>query len=147
MSFTESLGQIAPYYNLAFAFILLVFFVLLFKTRRNKDVYLKPWVLLLAGFLVFILEEVFTVLRAAGVIKIPVHVNGFFELVIIICFIYAVLLQKEHVKQVHRGVVPVARADMRGIRKVNNRVKRKAPKKVTRKKSRKKASRRNSKRR
>jgi hypothetical protein len=47
----------------------------------------------------FIVETVLTILRAAGAINIGRHINGFFELVIIVVFIYALLLQKEYLQK------------------------------------------------
>jgi hypothetical protein len=49
--------------------------------------------------MLFVIEEIITILRAAGILTfIPQHTNAFFELGIIIIFIYLVLLQKEHLK-------------------------------------------------
>ena len=99
--FTIALGQIAPFYNLGFVAILIFLYIKLFQTHamRKSRVYLAPWVLLFAALCVFILEEVFTILRAVGVLNIPTHINGYFELVIIALFIYAVLLQKQFIKK------------------------------------------------
>ena len=49
--------------------------------------------------LIYIVEEVLTILRATGTITIGRHVNGFFELAIVILFIYTLLEQKELVEQ------------------------------------------------
>ena len=100
MSFALELANIAPYYNLAFALITLILFIKLFAAPfRNKKVYLLPWKLIFVAFLIFIIEEVLTVLRVADIVKITVYINGFFELVIISLFIYALLLQKERIKK------------------------------------------------
>jgi len=100
LSFYEALGQVAPYYNLGFVVIVICLFVWLFKIQ-NKRVYLLPWYCIFAALGVFIVEEVITILRAVGLLSIPVHINGFFELIMITLFIYAVLSQKEHVKEVY----------------------------------------------
>lgn len=90
-----ALGTAAPYYNLVFALVAMLLFIRLFRThKKNKAVFLFPWKLLFFGMLVFIVEEVLTVLRFAGIIRIPVYINGFFELVIITLFLYALLIQK-----------------------------------------------------
>lgn len=89
-----ALGIAAPYYNLAFVVIVIYLFIQLFKTETKKH-YIKPWKFVFLAVCVFIVEEVTTVLRAAGVISIPRHINGFFELAIIILFLYMLLLQKE----------------------------------------------------
>lgn len=99
MSLGLSLAEAAPLYNLGFVIIAIFLFIRLFTTPvRDKRVYLMPWKLLFFGLLVFIVEEVLTVLRAMEIINIPKHINGFFELIIICTFIYTLLLQKEHLK-------------------------------------------------
>lgn len=92
-------GMVAPYYNLALVIAVIWLFITLFKTERKAKVFLFPWKLIFFAVLVFVAEEVLTILRAAGVIDIPIHINAFFELVIIAIFIYALLLQKEHIKK------------------------------------------------
>lgn len=92
-------GMVAPYYNLALVVVVIWLFVALFKIEPKAKVFLFPWKLLFFALLVFVVEEVLTVLRSAGVIDIPIHINAFFELVIIAVFIYALLLQKEYVKK------------------------------------------------
>ena len=87
-------GLVAPYYNLVLVAIAAWLFVVLFRTP-SKKIFLKPWVVLFVSLLIYVVEEVITVLRAVGAVRIPIHVNGFFELAIISLFIYALLLQKE----------------------------------------------------
>lgn len=99
MSLGLAVAQAAPLYNLGLVIIAVFLFIKLFTTPvRDRRVYLMPWKLLFFAVLVFILEEVLTVLRALDVINIPRHINGFFELIIICTFIYMLLLQKEHMK-------------------------------------------------
>jgi len=99
MSLTLALAQVAPLYNLALVLIAIVLFIKLFMTpAKDKRAYLLPWKIIFFAVCVYILEEVLTVLRYMDIINIPVHINGFFELLIIISFIYALLLQKEHIK-------------------------------------------------
>jgi hypothetical protein len=94
-----SLAEIAPLYNLGFVMIAIFMFIKLFSTPvKDRRVYLMPWKLLFFALLVFIIEEVLTVLRQMEIINIPRHINGFFELIIICTFIYTLLLQKEHMK-------------------------------------------------
>lgn len=92
----EALAVAAPFYNLAFVLVMLFLFGRLFRLK-DKKVFLKPWYFLFAAVVVFIIEEVITILRAAGVIDITLHINGFFELLIISLFIYTLLLLKEHI--------------------------------------------------
>jgi hypothetical protein len=95
-----ALGMAAPYYNLVFALIALYMFLKLLKTKAtSKKVFLLPWKLILIALLVFMVEEIITVLRALGYISIPVHINGFFELMIISLFIYTLLIQKQYLKK------------------------------------------------
>jgi heme A synthase len=94
-----ALGMIAPYYNLAMVVVVIWLFFALFRTEPKAKVFLFPWKLLFFSVIVFVVEEILTVLRSADVINIPVHINAFFELVIIAVFIYALLLQKEHVSK------------------------------------------------
>jgi len=94
-----ALGMIAPYYNLALVIVVLFLFRALFRAVPKAKVYIYPWKLLFLAVLVFIAEEVLTVLRSAGLIDIPIHINAYFELVIIAIFIYALLSQKEYVSK------------------------------------------------
>ncbi len=99
MSLALSLAEAAPVYNLGFVVIAIYLFIKLFSTPvRDKRVYLMPWKIIFFALVVFILEEVLVVFRGMGVVDIPRHINGFFEVIIICFFIYALLLQKEHVK-------------------------------------------------
>ncbi|MBW2974326.1 hypothetical protein KY366_01280 [Candidatus Woesearchaeota archaeon] len=92
------LGRVAPYYNLVLVIIATFLFLKLFKTH-NKKTYIKPWELLFAAVLVYVGEEVITVLDMAGLISAPKLVFPLLETVIITLFIYALLLQKEHTKK------------------------------------------------
>jgi len=96
---TLALATAAPWYNLGLVIIVLYMFYIMFTTPvRNKKVYLAPWKLIFWAVIIFIIEEVLTILRQAQLIDIPVHINGFFELAIITLFIYMLLLQRQHVK-------------------------------------------------
>jgi hypothetical protein len=93
-----ALGMVAPYYNLAMVLVVLLLFTRLFKTEPKAKVYLFPWILIFVALMVYILEEAITILRALGLVDIPIHINAFFELVIIATFIYALLSQRQYVK-------------------------------------------------
>lgn len=95
MNIADALTIAAPFYNLAMVVIVLLLFSKLFK-HHPKNAYLSPWHYVFAAVLIFILEEVITVLRAAGILNITLYINGFFELAIISLFIYTLLLVKEH---------------------------------------------------
>lgn len=92
-------GMAAPYYNLALTAIAFYLFMKFFKTKPKTKVFFLPWIYILLAMIIFILEEITTVLRAEGLINIPVHINGFFELAIITLFIYTLLLQKQYMKK------------------------------------------------
>lgn len=96
---TAALGMIAPYYNLALTAIAFYFFMKFFKTKPKTKVFFLPWIYILLAMIIYILEEVTTIMRVNGLINIPVHINGFFELAIIILFIYTLLLQKQYMKK------------------------------------------------
>ena len=96
--FEIALGMVAPFYNLVLAAIAMFLFMKLFSSP-NRLVYLKPWKVLFAAFIIYIIEELFTVLRNIGVADLPVILNGIFEMVIISLFIYMLFIQKEYVKE------------------------------------------------
>jgi hypothetical protein len=97
-NFYVALGMVAPLYNLAFVVVAIILFIVLFRTP-SKKAFMQPWYFLFVCILLFVVEEVITVLRNAGFITfIPQYTNSFFELGIIILFIYLVLLQKEYIK-------------------------------------------------
>lgn len=92
----KALGFVAPWYNLALVTIVVLLFLKLFDIR-NKKVYTKPWKMVFVGVLIFIVEEVMTVLRSLGLISFHPAIFPMFEVVIISLFIYALLLQKQYV--------------------------------------------------
>lgn len=92
------LGSVAPYYNLALVVLVILLFLKLFKTP-NKKTYLRPWRFLFAAVLVYVVEEVVTVLEMAGIVVVPGIIYPLFETAIITLFIYMLLLQKENIKK------------------------------------------------
>lgn len=103
--FQVAVAMVAPYYNLGFTIVVIYLFVQLFRTyREGQGVYFAPWGYVFAAVMIFVLEEVITILRQAGLIEIPLHINGFFELVIISVFIYALLLQRDWIRQAYTPV-------------------------------------------
>ena len=100
--FTTALTLVAPYYNLGLVMVVLYLFIKLFRTaEENPDVFIAPWVYLFGAVLVFVLEEIVTVLRAIGLLpEVARNLNGPFELVIIILFVYALLLQRQYAEAV-----------------------------------------------
>src|SRR3989338_4001631 len=95
----QALGIVAPWYNLAMVAVVIILFIHLFRTHRKTHLgHIKPWVLLFVAVLVYVAEAVFTVLRSSQVFDLPHHVNGYFELVMIALFIYALLSEKEYLR-------------------------------------------------
>lgn len=101
--FLIALGTVAPYYDLILTLTAFYLFIKLFRIKKAKNVkklFMIPWYFIFAGNAIHIFEEGFTVLRHYVWIPfIPPHVNGFFELLIISLFIYALLLQREYLKK------------------------------------------------
>jgi len=96
--FEIALGMIAPFYNLILAAIAFFLFLKLFALP-NRLVYLRPWKILFAAFIIYVIEEIFTVFRKIGIANLPVLLNGIFEMIIISLFIYMLFIQKEYVKE------------------------------------------------
>jgi hypothetical protein len=97
-AFENCLGFIAPYYNLALVAIVMVLFIYFFAIPNKHKIYDTPWKLLFLAILIFIVEEIMTVMDALGMISFPKITFAFFEMAIISLFIYMCLLQKERVK-------------------------------------------------
>lgn len=97
-AFENCLGFIAPYYNLALVVVVIALFIYFFVIPNKHKIYDLPWKLLFFAIMVFIVEEVMTVLEALGVIAFPSITFAFFEMVMISIFIYMCLLQKERIK-------------------------------------------------
>ena len=91
------IGLVAPYYNLVLVIIIIPLFIKLLSIKTKK-VNLKPWTILFAALIVYIVEEILTVLNSTGIISSPRVLTSLFELVIITLFIYMLLLQREIVK-------------------------------------------------
>ena len=96
-SLAQSIGLTAPYYNLALVAALLVLFLVLFNIK-SKKVFIKPWKFLFFSILVYVGEEIITVMDNIGMITAPQLLFPLLEMVIITSFIYMLLLQKEYVK-------------------------------------------------
>ncbi|MEA2037669.1 MAG: hypothetical protein U9O94_09235 [Nanoarchaeota archaeon] len=91
-------GMVAPYYNLALVIIVVLLFLKLFRTPSEKT-FIRPWELLFVALLVYVVEEIITVLHMANIITTHSVVFPLLETVIITLFIYVLLLQKENVKK------------------------------------------------
>ena len=92
--------MVAPYYNLLFVLVVVFLFIKLFREKTSRT-FMMPWELLFMIICIYIFEEVLTVLRMAGIISIPIHINGFFELAISILGLYMIFVQKKHIKKTY----------------------------------------------
>ena len=99
MNIGDCLGIVAPYYNLVLVIIVYTLFYYLFKAHKGKNLYIKHWKLLLIALIIFTIEQLMVVLQAARVFSYPLFFNGIFEMGIVGCFIYMLLLQKDHIKK------------------------------------------------
>ncbi len=100
--FIIALSNVAPLYNLVFVLIAFFLFLKLFMLTGKEHVRLFPWKLIFVALFIYILEEVITILRMNEIVNIPRHINGFFELSMIIIFIYALLDLRQHIKEKHK---------------------------------------------
>lgn len=91
-------GNVAPYYNIVLAIVIIILFLKFFKTS-NKKAYTKPWKFLFIAVFVYVGEEIITVLDMAQLITVNKLVFPLFEMVIITLFIYVLLLQREHTQK------------------------------------------------
>ena len=92
------LGTVAPYYNLVLVVIVILLFLELFKTT-NKKTYVRPWKFLFAAVLVYLAEEIITVLFMADLITVSKLLFPILETIIIALFIYVLLLQRENIEK------------------------------------------------
>ena len=97
MSLAACLEVVAPYYNLALVSIVVVLFIYLFS-HNLKGHFVLPWKVLFVIIIIYIVEQILTILVIAELIIIPRITNAFFELVIATLMIYLLLLQLEHKK-------------------------------------------------
>tara|TARA_Y100000310_G_C20094073_1_gene539627 strand:- start:3 stop:305 length:303 start_codon:yes stop_codon:yes gene_type:complete len=91
-------GRVAPYYNLVLAIVVIFLFIKLFKIGGKKTD-LKPWKFLFMAVLVYLGEEIITVLSMANLIVVPKIIFPLFEMIIITLFIYVLLSHKENTKK------------------------------------------------
>ncbi|RLE45888.1 hypothetical protein DRJ22_03370 [Candidatus Woesearchaeota archaeon] len=103
MNVGEAITLTAPLYNLAFILIALFLFAKLFKTPiHDRRVYQKPWKLIFFAMILFFIEETIITIRMlfpATIDYLPLSLDGFFELVMLMVILYTILLQYEHNKK------------------------------------------------
>ena len=93
----ECIGIAAPYYNLVLVVVVIFLFIKLLSIK-NKKVYSKPWKLVFAALGIYVVEELLTIFNMVGLFATPTVLFPIFEMGMVSLFIYALLLQKEHIK-------------------------------------------------
>ena len=93
----ECIGVGASYYNLAIAAIVFALFIKMIRMKSRISI--LPWKIIFAGFCIYIIEEVLTVMSKLNFVVLPVVLFPIFEMIIILLFIYALLEQRESLKR------------------------------------------------
>ncbi len=98
LQLANCIGGVAPYYNLVLVLIAAILFIKLFS-KKNTKTYLMPWKILFFAVIVYVVEELLTVVAGLGIIPTSslILVNPILEMIIITAFIYVLLLQREYV--------------------------------------------------
>ena len=94
---TESLGLVAPYYNLVLVTIVVILFIV-FLRRQDLTISKKPWKLLFAAILIYILEEILTVTGISDIGNMYKILHPLLEMGMIGLFIYMLLSQREYLR-------------------------------------------------
>lgn len=96
MNINNALTHVLPNLNIALVVVMVILFIKMFMRKSTGKVFYLPWKLLFVALMIFVVEELLTALRFAGMIDYPhMVINGFFEMGIITTFIYMVLIQRE----------------------------------------------------
>ena len=94
VSYTEAFSLVSPWYNLAMILVGVYLFSILAKIK-SKKIDLNPWKFVFGALGVGLLEEITIVLRSSQIVSIPIHINGFFEIIIISLLLYTLLLKRK----------------------------------------------------
>jgi len=97
VSYSEAFSLVSPWYNLSMILIGLYLFRTLSKIK-NKNVDLTPWKFVFFALGIGLVEEILIILRSAQLINIPLHINGFFEIIIVSFLLYTLLLKRKSLK-------------------------------------------------
>ena len=98
MPLGPAVALVAPWYNLVLVCVVISLFIKLFSYSKSRFAYIKPWNLLFAGILIFVVETLMTILRSLGYITFHPAIFPLFEMAMITLFIYMLLLQMQYVK-------------------------------------------------
>jgi hypothetical protein len=97
MATAECIGIAAQYYNLALVVLVLILYLSLLKLPAGK-VFILPWKYIFLSLLVYVIEQVLSILNTTGVMPVDPLVFPMLEFVIITIFIYTLLTLREHIK-------------------------------------------------
>jgi hypothetical protein len=92
------IGLVTPYYNMVLVIIVILLFIKLFRTP-NKKIFLLPWKFLFIAILIYVIEQILTIIEITKGIIFPPIIFPIFETIIITLFIYMLLIQKEHISK------------------------------------------------
>ena len=93
---TESIGFVAPYYNMILVAIAIALFIMLLKKPGKENI--TPWKLMFISILIYVFEEVLTILNDLDIINLSKLVAPLLEMAIISIFIYVFLSQLDYLK-------------------------------------------------
>ena len=96
MSLAIAFQQVAPYYNMALVFVVFILFGRLFLIKK-RDSFLLPWKIFCGAVGVYVIVQVLTILKFAGIVSCPLYINGILEFFMVSMFIYVLLVQKDHI--------------------------------------------------
>ncbi len=100
MSIPLLLQSVLPRLNLLLVAFLIALFSIMLSRRPDNVTYTRPWKVMFIALIIFVIEEVITVMRLADIISYRhLMVHGFLEMGIIFCVIYLFLEQKEFLKR------------------------------------------------
>jgi len=102
MNINLALTQVLPILNIVLSIVLVGVFIRMFMREFHTKIFVLPWKLLFVALLIFVVEEILTILRHSGLINF-IHegnylvYNGFLEMGMATLLFYMLLIQKEHV--------------------------------------------------
>jgi hypothetical protein len=100
MAIAELLQTVLPRLNLLLVAFLIALFSIMLSRKPDSQTYTKPWKVMFIALILFVVEEVITVMRLADIISYRLlTIHGFLEMGIIFCVIYMFLEQKEFLKK------------------------------------------------
>ena len=93
----HSIGQVAPLYNLALVTVVVILLVVLLRKKTKLSLF--AWKVMFFIVMVYVMEEILTVLHKFSIIYVPRITMAILELVMLTTFLFMVLNQREEVKK------------------------------------------------